>query len=304
MKKVTLNICRVSFVFIAIIFLTSCGKDVYRGGYLIPLISKNSFIDLDKNIKLPAELVEEDIILFDEKKIEPLKGEWNKKIFKWYFTTEKYPKMRNGLIDIRFLFLPPKQFRFNLSFRSYGNSSCTLEVLSNRMKISRKKKTQKNTIVEYPLNFVPKNNRLRIIFFHDLLIVSFNGEEIGRIKNDALKGYGTIDSININASNNLGLYTRLGYLSLDHLEEKESLFYNFHLQSDLPDDLKKYVRTVRMGDLTMPSVLSPVTSKIEIPLEIPTRESELRFSVATIPVTRKDLYKIRYLVHFIDDAED
>ncbi|MBN2135787.1 MAG: sulfatase-like hydrolase/transferase [Acidobacteria bacterium] len=245
----------------------------------------SNLVDINSSYELPEENYTEHLLFFDEESLIPLTGNWKKGVYSWNYELESNPVVENGVIDLNIGFVPQKRFRFVFNTRIHGGTSLTAQVYSNRIKYIHVSQNTRKDIAEYPVNFKPGNNQLRTIFYDELIIFQLNGREVGRIRAPEITGTGVIGGIRYDSPNNLSSRLSIFYYSFDDQKEKTGEIFNSILDSNLSTRNEKFLRSVKIGDCTMPSLLTTPGAKLAFPVKIGSGV-DLRFSVATLPVFR------------------
>jgi arylsulfatase A-like enzyme len=292
-------------ILIQFLFHFGCGDGKFKGGSLIPFLDSDSFEVINKDLRLPDEFFFEGISPVESADFRELKGYWGKEYMRWNFTPQNYPRIDDGAIEMTMNYLPPQRFKLNFLFRSNGSSSFTTEVFSNVIRIYKQSNGMSAKILELPLRFVPEKNVLRLFFYEDLLALSFNNKEIFRLRESQAAGSGYFNSISINSAGNLGTRTHIKYFSFNGDKDKKQHRKVFNVLSsfDVDSSVEEYIRQVRIGDLTMPAVLAPSPSRIVIPISVP-EFADLRFSTATLPVSKAGGAVVRYKVDFLEKGTE
>ena len=288
-------------ILIQFILQYGCSDVKFEGGSLIPLLDSDSFEVINKDLRLPDEFFFEGISPVESAVFRELKGYWGKGYMLWNFTLQNYPRIDDGAIEITMNYLPPQRFKLNFLFRSNGSSSFTAEVFSNVIRIYKQSNGRSAKILELPLRFVPERNVLKLFFCEDLLALSFNNREIFRLRDNQATGFGYFNSVSINSLANLGTRTHIKYFSFNGDKDKKQhrRVFNVLTSLDVDSSVEEYIRQVRIGDLTMPTVLAPSPSRLVIPISVP-EFADLRFSTATLPVSKAGGVVVRYKVDFLE----
>jgi arylsulfatase A-like enzyme len=282
-----------------------CGNGDFRGGSLISLFDSDSFEQINEELTLPEEFILDGIQAVEDSDFRSLKGVWGRGFMIHTFSPQAYPRIDDGAIEVNMNYIPPSRFKLSFFFRSNGSSSFFTEVYSNQIKIYRKSSGKTYLIAGQPIRFVPEHNVLRIYFCDDTIASSFNGKEFFRSRDKDFAGKGFFNSASINSAGNLGTRTFIRYFSLadKDLIRKYSKVFNILYGVETDGSVEKYIRRVRIGDSTMPSILVPSPSRLVIPITIP-KFADLRFSTATLPFLNTSDTLVRYTVDFIEKGTD
>lgn len=292
-------------IIIQVLAFYGCGNGRFNGGSLIPFLDSDSFEEINKNVSLPDEFLFEGISPIDEADWREMKGRWGKSYMQWNFAPQFNPRIDDGAIELTMNYLPPQRFKLSFLFRSNGSSSFLTEMLTNTIRIYKHTGGRSVKILELPLRFTTEKNVLKVFFYEDFLTLSFNGREIYRAREKETSGSGFFSSVSINSAGNLGTKTHIRYFAFN--DEKDRKLYenvfNSPTSYDVDGSVEEYVRQVKIGDQTMPAVFAPSPSKIVVPITVP-NFADLRFSTATLPVSKAGDAVMKFRVDFLEKGTD